>query len=166
MRYRDEDHLCTQERPDVFFEYARSPEERGFTSDCCRAGMAAPFFSGNVCSDLPDACDRYSNAYHFSREDVIHCILSYRCHPECRCATVAIRRRGKCRTAGSRGYWLLPDPELREKLESVPAEELKEQVRSKGCPPSGSWISGLLKNIRPWKPSGIILESLRKEKLF
>ena len=49
--------ISAHREPDVFFEYARSAEERGFK---------VIIASGNVCSDLPDACDRYSNAYHFS----------------------------------------------------------------------------------------------------
>ena len=57
--------ISAHREPDVFFEYARSAEERGFKVIIAGAGMAA-HLPGNVRSDLPDACDRYSNAYHFS----------------------------------------------------------------------------------------------------
>ena len=57
--------ISAHREPDVFFEYAKKCRRKRIQSDYCRCRNGSTS-SGNVCSDLPDACDRYSNAYHFS----------------------------------------------------------------------------------------------------
>ena len=56
--------ISAHREPDVFFEYAKTAEAKGFKVIIAGAGMAAP--SGHVRSDFPDAGDRYSNAYDFA----------------------------------------------------------------------------------------------------
>ncbi len=57
--------ISAHREPDVFFEYAKSAEERGFKVIIAGAGMAARS-AGNVRSDIPYAGHRYSDAYHLS----------------------------------------------------------------------------------------------------
>ena len=53
--------ISAHREPDVFFEYAKTAEEKGYQGDHCgsRNGSTS---SGNVCSNLPDAGNRYSDA--------------------------------------------------------------------------------------------------------
>ena len=62
--------ISAHREPDVFFEYAKSAEERGFKVIIAGAGMAA---------HLPV----FQCILHLW-EDVIHCTQLYRCHPEFR----------------------------------------------------------------------------------
>ena len=66
--------ISAHREPDVFFEYAKSAEEKGFKVIIAGAGMAA-HLPGNVRSNFPDAGYRYPDAYHFSgrqRFPVLH----------------------------------------------------------------------------------------------
>ena len=58
--------ISAHREPDVFFEYAKTAEEKGFKVIIAGAGMAA-HLPGNVCSNLPNAGYRYPNAYNFFR---------------------------------------------------------------------------------------------------
>ena len=55
--------ISAHREPDVFFEYAKSAEERGFKVIIAGAGSTS---SGNVCGNFSNACNRYSNAYYIS----------------------------------------------------------------------------------------------------
>jgi 5-(carboxyamino)imidazole ribonucleotide mutase len=54
--------ISAHREPDVFFEYAKSAEEKGFKVIIAGAGMA-----GYVCSYFPNACYWYSNAHNITR---------------------------------------------------------------------------------------------------
>lgn len=58
--------ISAHREPDVFFEYAKSAEAKGFKVIIAGAGMAAAS-SGNVRGDLPDAGHRYPDAHHVPR---------------------------------------------------------------------------------------------------
>ena len=54
--------ISAHREPDVFFEYARSAEEKGFKVIIAGAGMAA-----HLPGNLPNAGDRYPHAHHIFR---------------------------------------------------------------------------------------------------
>lgn len=56
--------ISAHREPDVFFEYAKTAEEKGFKVIIAGAGGSTS--SGNVCSNLSDAGYRHSNAYNIS----------------------------------------------------------------------------------------------------
>ena len=73
--------ISAHREPDVFFEYAKSAEEKGFKVIIAGAGMAAR----HVCRYFPDARHRYSHAHHFpgrQRFSVFHRTDALR-HPRC-----------------------------------------------------------------------------------
>ena len=53
--------ISAHREPDVFFEYAKTAESKGFKVIIAGAGMA-----GHVCSNLPNAGHRHSDAYNIS----------------------------------------------------------------------------------------------------
>ena len=52
--------ISAHREPDVFFEYAKSAEEKGFKVIIAGAGMAA-----HLRRYFPDACHWYSHAHYF-----------------------------------------------------------------------------------------------------
>ena len=56
--------ISAHREPDVFFEYAKSAESRGFKVIIAGAGMAAHL--PGMCGYFPDAGYRYPDAYDFS----------------------------------------------------------------------------------------------------
>ena len=97
--------ISAHREPDVFFEYAKTAEEKGFKVIIAGAGMAA-HLPGMCAAIFPDAGNRYSNAYHFSgrtrfsvlnRTDAVRYSGSDSCY----------QRRSKCRTSCSQdpGYF-------------------------------------------------------------
>ena len=58
--------ISAHREPDVFFEYAKTAEEKGFKVIIAGAGMAA-HLTGYVCGNFSDAGHWYSNAHHFFR---------------------------------------------------------------------------------------------------
>ncbi len=58
--------ISAHREPDVFFEYAKSAESKGFKVIIAGAGMAA-HLPGYVCSNFSNASHWYSDAYHFLR---------------------------------------------------------------------------------------------------
>ncbi len=66
--------ISAHREPDVFFEYAKTAEEKGFKVIIAGAGMAA-HLPGMCAAIFPDAGDRYSDAYNISwrkRFPVLH----------------------------------------------------------------------------------------------
>lgn len=57
--------ISAHREPDVFFEYAKTAEEKGFKVIIAGAGMAA-HLPGMCGGNLSDAGDRYSDAYNIS----------------------------------------------------------------------------------------------------
>ena len=57
--------ISAHREPDVFFEYAKTAEEKGIQSNYCRSRNGSTS-SGNVCGNLSDAGYRHSNAYNIS----------------------------------------------------------------------------------------------------
>ena len=55
--------ISAHREPDVFFEYAKSAEEKGFKVIIAGAGSTS---AGHVRSNLPDAGHRNPDAHHFS----------------------------------------------------------------------------------------------------
>ena len=72
--------ISAHREPDVFFDYAKTAEEKGFKVIIAGAGMAA-HLTRNVRSDLPDAGHRNSDAHYIYLAEEIPCTPSYRCHP-------------------------------------------------------------------------------------
>ena len=70
--------ISAHREPDVFFEYAKTAEEKGFKV-IIAGGRHGRTSSGNVCGNFPDAGHRYPDAYHISRRKRFPCIRSYRC---------------------------------------------------------------------------------------
>ena len=73
--------ISAHREPDVFFEYAKSAEEKGFKVIIAGAGMAAHL--PGMCGDFPDAGHRYSHAHHIpgrQRFPVLHRTDAFR-HP-------------------------------------------------------------------------------------
>ena len=58
--------ISAHREPDVFFEYAKSAEEKGFKVIIAGAGMDDTS-SGYVCDYFPNACYWYSNAHNITR---------------------------------------------------------------------------------------------------
>ena len=56
--------ISAHREPDVFFEYAKSAEAKGFKVIIAGAGMAAHL--PGMCSDFSDAGHWYPNAYHIA----------------------------------------------------------------------------------------------------
>ena len=85
--------ISAHREPDVFFEYAKSAEAKGF-----KVIIAA---SGNVRGDLPDAGHRYPDAHHVPRRTrlpVLHSTDAVR-HSGCHSGD---QRRCKCRITCSK----------------------------------------------------------------
>lgn len=57
--------ISAHREPDVFFEYAKSAEDRGFKVIIAGAGMGCTS-SWYVCRNFPDAGNWYSHAYNLS----------------------------------------------------------------------------------------------------
>ena len=57
--------ISAHREPDVFFEYAKTAEEKGFKVIIAGAGMAA-HLPGDVRSYFPNAGHRNSDAYHIA----------------------------------------------------------------------------------------------------
>ena len=92
--------ISAHREPDVFFEYAKSAEAKGFKVIIAGAGMAA-HLPGMCAAIFPDACYWYPNAYHIpwrkrffilDRSDAIR-------YPGCNSSD---QWRCKCRTACSK----------------------------------------------------------------
>ena len=56
--------ISAHREPDVFFEYAKTAEEKGFKVIIAGAGMAAHL--PGMCSYFPNAGHRNSDAYHIA----------------------------------------------------------------------------------------------------
>ena len=56
--------ISAHREPDVFFEYAKSAEEKGFKVIIAGAGMA---HLPGMCAYFPNACYWYSNAHNITR---------------------------------------------------------------------------------------------------
>ena len=75
--------ISAHREPDVFFEYARTAEEKGFKVIIAGAGMAAHL--PGMCGNLSNACYRNSNAHYITgrkRFPLFHCTDAKR-HPGC-----------------------------------------------------------------------------------
>ncbi len=119
--------ISAHREPDVFFEYAKTAEEKGFKVIIAGAGMAAHL--PGMCADLSNAGDRYSDAYNISgrkRFPLLNRTDAKRypgCHSSdqwwCQCGTSLLPRSLQ-----------LPDAELLSRLKAY-SQELKEQVEKK-----------------------------------
>lgn len=86
--------ISAHREPDVFFEYAKTAEEKGFKVIIAGAGMAA-HLPGMCAAIFPMPGDRNSDAHHFLRRKrfpVLHCTDAVRysgsngCHQwRCKC---------------------------------------------------------------------------------
>ena len=57
--------ISAHREPDVFFEYAKRAEQKGFKVIIAGAGMAAHL--PGMCAQFPNACYWYSNAHNITR---------------------------------------------------------------------------------------------------
>ena len=133
--------ISAHREPDVFFEYAKSAEEKRIKGDHCRRRNGSSS-AGNVRGDLSHAGDRNSDAHHvsgrkrfslFYRSDAFRNPGGYRCHQW-------RRKRG---TSGGK------NPCDFRSGASCQTEGLQQRTertgRSKGCQTAGSRLSELLK---------------------
>ena len=90
--------ISAHREPDVFFEYAKSAEAKGFKVIIAGAGSTS---AGHVRSNLPDAGHRYPDAHHVPRRTrlpVLHRTDAVR-HSGCHSGD---QRRCKCRITCSK----------------------------------------------------------------
>lgn len=74
--------ISAHREPDVFFEYAKTAEEKGFKVIIAGAGMAA-HLPGMCAAIFRCRLSAFQCIQHLLEEE-IHCIQSYRCRPEFR----------------------------------------------------------------------------------
>lgn len=72
--------ISAHREPDVFFEYAKSAEEKGFKVIIAGAGMGCPS-AGYVCCYFPRCRLSVSRCIPLLWEAEIPCTRSYRCRP-------------------------------------------------------------------------------------
>lgn len=119
--------ISAHREPDVFFEYARSAEERGFKVIIAGAGMAAHL--PGMCAaifPMPVIGIPMHTASLGGRDSLYSIVQS---HPGIPVATVAINGGANAGLAAAK-ILATSDPELLEKLKAY-SQELKEQVEAK-----------------------------------
>lgn len=128
--------ISAHREPDVFFEYAKTAEEKDFKVIIAGAGMAA-HLPGMCAAIFPMPVIRVSPCTPHLQEEETPCIPSYRCR---RIWLQRIAINGGA-NAGILAAKILAtsDPELLQKLKDY-KEELKDQVVAKDAKTAGSWI--------------------------
>ena len=119
--------ISAHREPDVFFEYAKTAEEKGFKVIIAGAGMAA-HLPGMCAAIFPMpviGIPMYNDA--LSGEDAVYSILQMR--PGIPVATVALNG-GKNAAILAAKMLAMSDPELLEKLKAF-TEEMKSEVQAK-----------------------------------
>lgn len=119
--------ISAHREPDVFFEYAKTAEEKGFKVIIAGAGMAA-HLPGMCAAIFPMpviGIPMYNDA--LSGEDAVYSILQM--PPGIPVATVALNG-GKNAAILAAKMLAMSDPELLEKLKAF-TEEMKSEVQAK-----------------------------------
>ena len=119
--------ISAHREPDVFFEYAKTAEEKGFKVIIAGAGMAAhlPGMCAAIFSMPVIGIPMYNDA--LSGEDAVYSILQM--PPGIPVATVALNG-GKNAAILAAKMLAMSDPELLEKLKAF-TEEMKSEVQAK-----------------------------------
>lgn len=119
--------ISAHREPDVFFEYAKSAEEKGFKVIIAGAGMAAHL---PVCVLLFSRCRlSVSRCIPLLWEAEIPCTRSYRCRPVSPVATVAINGGANAAILAAK-ILATSDDALLSRLKAY-TQEMKEEVEAK-----------------------------------
>ena len=120
--------ISAHREPDVFFEYAKSAEEKGFKVIIAGAGKAA-HLPGMCAGDFPDAGDRYSHEDVGSRRSGFPVLHRGRCPAVFRWLRLP-STADRMQEFLQRKFWLHQMLPLLERLKDY-SRELKEQVEQK-----------------------------------